>query len=94
MSAKRRATMSLGEMKAAKGTAPAPTSAATAAAKPAGGARKGQTLRLSPAAWMALKILALDLSRARTDGKVTSVHDLLIEGVNDVFAKHGKPRIA
>jgi len=48
--------------------------------------RKGQTLRLTPAAWRQLKQLALD--------RETRAHDLLLEAVNDLFRKHGKPPIA
>jgi hypothetical protein len=48
--------------------------------------RKGQTLRLTPGAWRQLKHLATDLDK--------SAHDLLIEAVNDVFTKYGKPPIA
>ena len=48
--------------------------------------RKGQTLRLSIGAWKQLKHLATDLGKP--------VHDLLIEAVNDLFSKYGKPPIA
>jgi hypothetical protein len=48
--------------------------------------RKGQTLRLTPGAWRQLKHLATDLDK--------SAHDLLIEAVNDLFKKYGKPPIA
>jgi hypothetical protein len=87
--------MRLGDLKAAKGAAPAASAApASAAPKPKGAGRRGQTLRLSPQAWLQLKLLALEVSQARTDGKITTAHDLLLEGVNAVFARHGKPRIA
>ena len=48
--------------------------------------RKGQTLRLEEGAWKQLKHLATDLGKP--------VHDLLIEAVNDLFKKYGKPPIA
>ena len=48
--------------------------------------RKGQTLRLSAAAWRQLKMLAMD--------EGTSVHQILVEAVDDAFRKRGKPTIA
>ena len=54
--------------------------------KRAGDDRRGQTIRLSPDAWAQLKILAVQ-------EKKTS-HDLLIEGVNDVFRKRNLSPIA
>ena len=48
--------------------------------------RRGQTLRLSPAAWRQLKFLAVERDRP--------AHDLLIEAVSDLFQKYGKPPIA
>ena len=48
--------------------------------------RRGQTLRLSPAAWRQLKQIALDEN--------TSVHQILVDAVDEVFRKRGKPRIA
>lgn len=48
--------------------------------------RKGQTLRLTRDAWKQLKLLAIERDR--------TAHDLLIEAVNDLFRKHGKPPIA
>jgi hypothetical protein len=48
--------------------------------------RRGQTLRLKPAAWQQLKILAIE------QGKPS--HDLLIEAVNLLFDHYGKPTIA
>jgi hypothetical protein len=48
--------------------------------------RRGQTLRLKPAAWAQLKILAVE--QAKTS------HDLLIEAVNLMFDHYGKPTIA
>lgn len=75
-------------------TTPASSTPAAAAPKPKRAGRRGQTLRLTPQAWLQLKLLALEVSQARTDGKITTAHDLLLEGVNAVFARHGKPRIA
>lgn len=49
-------------------------------------ALKGQTLRLTPAAWRQLKLMAID------EGK--PAHDLLLEAVNDLFTKYGKIPIA
>jgi hypothetical protein len=48
--------------------------------------RRGQTLRLKPAAWTQLKILAAE------QGKPS--HDLLLEAVNMLFDHYGKPTIA
>lgn len=48
--------------------------------------RIGQTLRLPAGAHKQLKHLATDLEKP--------VHDLLIEAVNDLFSKYGKPPIA
>jgi hypothetical protein len=48
--------------------------------------RRGQTLRLKPAAWTQLKILAAE------QGKTS--HELLIEAVNLLFDQYGKPTIA
>ncbi len=64
-------------------------SAAILAAAAEGGkveGRRGQTLRLTPAAWRQLKQLALD--------RETRAHDLLLEAVNELFRKYGKPPIA
>ena len=59
-----------------------------APATPANGddTRRGQTLRLKPAAWTQLKILAAE------QGKPS--HDLLIETVNLLFEHYSKPTIA
>ena len=48
--------------------------------------RIGQTLRLPAGAHKQLKRLAVDVEKP--------VHDLLIEAVNDLFTKYGKPPIA
>lgn len=56
------------------------------AERPKGPERRGQTLRLIPAAWRQLKLLALDQGKP--------AHELLVEAVNDLFRKHSKPPIA
>jgi hypothetical protein len=48
--------------------------------------RKGQTLRLSSAAWRQLKLIAMDEN--------TSVHQILVDAVDEAFRKRGKPPIA
>lgn len=48
--------------------------------------RRGQTLRLNQQAWLQLKVLA-------AESGIPS-HALLIEAINDLFQKHGKPPIA
>jgi hypothetical protein len=48
--------------------------------------RKLMTLRLEAEAWKQLKQLALDTG--------CTSHDLIVEGVNLVFGKHGRPPIA
>lgn len=78
-------TANLSAMKATKGgAAAAPTPAKAGTGK--NDDRKGQTLRLTPEAWRQLKMLALD--RGGTS------HALLIEAINDLFRKHGKPPVA
>lgn len=84
---------SLANIALPKGTAatPAPVAAAIAAAtaeKETGkkDERIGQTLRLPSGAHKQLKRLAIDVEKP--------VHDLLIEAVNDLFTKYGKPPIA
>lgn len=47
---------------------------------------RGQTLRLNLPAWTQLKLISFN------EGK--SAHALLIEAVNDLFEKRGKPPIA
>ena len=59
---------------------------ARVARQPQSTQRKGQTLRLTRDAWKQLKVLAIDQDR--------TAHDLLIEAVNDLFSKYGKPPIA
>lgn len=59
---------------------------APAAANNGDDKRRGQTLRLMPEAWRQLKMLALERGIAS--------HALLIEAVNDLFQKNGKPPIA
>lgn len=51
-----------------------------------GDVRRGQTLRLKPEAWTQLKVLAAE--------RATPSHNLLIEAVNDLFQKYGRPPIA
>lgn len=95
MAAKRSklSNQNLGVMKSAKATAPAEIE------RPEGSdgkkdTRQAQTLRLPRDAWRQLKILALDQSEVRASGKRTSAHDLLVEAVNDLFRKYGKPPLA
>ena len=47
---------------------------------------RGQTLRLNEDAWAQLKHLAIDQRRP--------AHALLVEAVNELFKKYGKPPIA
>lgn len=47
---------------------------------------RGQTLRLNEDAWAQLKYLAIDQRRP--------AHALLVEAVNELFKKYGKPPIA
>ena len=74
---------SLSDLTLGKETAIPPT---TPSSEAASGKRKGQTLRLSEGAWKQLKHLATDLGKP--------VHEVLIEAVNDLFKKYGKPPIA
>jgi hypothetical protein len=69
-----------------KGTSPVPVTSASESQETDTTKRKGQTLRLEEGAWKQLKHLATDLGKP--------VHDLLIEAVNDLFKKYGKPPIA
>jgi len=48
--------------------------------------RKGQTIRLDIGAWKQLKIMAVEHE--------TTCHDLLLEALNDLFRKYGKPPVA
>ncbi len=72
--------------KANKGILPVPTTSTSDSQEIDPQKRKGQTLRLEEGAWKQLKYLALDLGKP--------VHDLLLEAVNDLFKKYGKPPIA
>lgn len=54
--------------------------------KRAGDGRKGQTVRLSPAAWAQLKILAVNEEKA--------AHDLIIEAINMMFISRNLSPIA
>jgi hypothetical protein len=76
-----RARLNLAAMKTKRG-APEPV----AALERDDVARRGQTLRLKPAAWTQLKILAAEQGRTS--------HELLIEAVNLLFDQYGKPTIA
>ena len=48
--------------------------------------RKGILVRARPEAWKALKIVALD--------EGLTLQNLMIQAINDVLTKHGKPPIA
>ncbi len=48
--------------------------------------RKGILVRARPAAWKALKLIALD--------QELTLQDLMTEAINDVLTKHGKPPTA
>lgn len=74
---------SLATFTTAKGNKATPPAPIDPEATPA---RRGQTLRLAPEAWRELKILAIDQGKP--------VHALLIEAINDVLRKHGRPAIA
>src|SRR5689334_11472068 len=50
------------------------------------GRRKGVLVRISPEAWKALKLIALD--------REITLQDLMTEAINDVLAKHSKPPVA
>ena len=84
---------SLANLTLNKGTSviptPIPAIAPTVTQNEQGGKRDdriGQTLRLPPGAHKQLKRLAVDIEKP--------MHDLLIEAVNDLFTKYGKPPIA
>ena len=88
----KRAPLTLDGMKAAKSPGPAPTTSETAGVpislfkNKGSDDRKGQTLRLNPAAWRELKYMAAD--------RECTAHTLLIEAVNDLLVKHGRPPVA
>ena len=48
-------------------------------------ARVGQTLRLDPTTWLALKKLAAELAVER--GRQVSAHELIVEAVEDLIAR-------
>jgi hypothetical protein len=48
--------------------------------------RKGVLIRVRPQAWKAMRQLALD--------REITLQGLLVEALNDVFQKHGRPPIA
>ena len=77
---------SLSDLKLNKGVSAASPASASESQEADSQKRKGQTLRLEEGAWKQLKHLATDLGKP--------VHDLLIEAVNDLFKKYGKPPIA
>lgn len=52
----------------------------------AGDGRKGILVRAKPEAWKALKIVAID--------REITLQDLMVEAINDVLTKHGKPPVA
>jgi hypothetical protein len=79
----KRASLNLDELRPQKGRATATPAEAPEADD---GKRRGQTLRLTPAAWRQLKYMAIDTGKP--------AHELLVEAVNDLFRKHGKPPIA
>lgn len=80
------------EPPAARATERAPAETSTAAQQPSGfyaatrAGKKKLTAAVDPAAHMQFRQLALELGK---NGEV-----LLIEAINDLFAKHGKPPIA
>ena len=78
---------SLANLTLAKGSTTKPVPQTTATSTPGQREKRiGQTLRLMKGAHRQLKQLALDLDKP--------VHDVLIEAINDLFAKYGKPPIA
>lgn len=48
--------------------------------------RKGILVRARPEAWKALKIVALD--------EGLTLQDLMVQAINDVLTKHGRPPVA
>ena len=91
----KRAPLTLDGMKAAKSPAAVLPAAGDRVAtglltflpkEKAGDGRRGQTLRLNPAAWRELKYMAVD--------RECTAHALLIEAVNDLLVKHGRPPVA
>jgi hypothetical protein len=48
--------------------------------------RRGILVRARPEAWKALKLVALDLEM--------TLQDLMVEAINDVLTKHGRPPVA
>ena len=81
--AKRATLSSLTHKKPAAVEESAPAAPVT---KAEGEARKGLIVRLNVQAWKQLKQIALD--------EGVPAHDLLLEGVNAVFERRGKPPIA
>jgi hypothetical protein len=80
----KRAALKLDDLKARKAGSET-TGKAEAAPQAAGDQqRKGQTLRLPVAAWRQLKYLSIDRGKP--------AQDLLVEAINNLFVKYGKPR--
>jgi hypothetical protein len=77
--------LSLATIKAVR-TEAAPASIAPDAQPDRTEARRGQTLRLTVAAWKQLKRLAIDEEKTS--------HDLMIQALNDLFRSRGLPPIA
>ncbi|MFE4108406.1 ribbon-helix-helix domain-containing protein [Almyronema epifaneia] len=77
---------SLTDLTLQKGVTSPPSPSAQAAASEKEEKRIGQTLRLGAGAHKQLKRLAVDVEKP--------MHDLLLEAVNDLFTKYGKPPIA
>jgi hypothetical protein len=76
---------SLSDFAATKPTA-VPTVEARQATEEDTPGRRGMTLRLHPDAWKQLKFAAVEQG--------VSAHEVLLQALNDWFAKHGKPPIA
>jgi hypothetical protein len=81
----KRASLKLDELKAKKTEGEAPSKFEAAPETSGDQQRKGQTLRLPVAAWRQLKYLSIERGKP--------AHDLLVEAVNDLFVKCGKPPI-
>jgi hypothetical protein len=82
----KRAALKLDELKARKTESETPASTEAPVEASGDQQRRGQTLRLPVAAWRQLKYLSIDRGKP--------AHDLLVEAVNDLFVKYGKPPIA
>jgi hypothetical protein len=82
----KRVALKLDELRAKKTGGEAPGKPEVAPDASGDQQRKGQTLRLPVAAWRQLKYLSIERGKP--------AHDLLVEAVNDLFVKCGKPPIA